>query len=375
MAAKTAAPRATDETFMRAALALAQRGQGETWPNPTVGCLIVRDGRILGRGRTQRGGRPHGETVALAQAGAAARGATAYVTFEPCAHHGATPPCTEALIAAGIARVVYAIEDPDPRVRGRGAAQLRAAGITVESGIALAEATEVNAGFIKRVTRGRPWVTLKTAVSLDGRIATRTGESQWITGDSARAHAHLLRATHDAILVASGTAIADDPMLTCRLAGLEGRSPVRVLFDAHLRTPLTAKLYRTVREVPLWVFTGKPADDAAHRAALATGARLFVIGLDGSGHGVRIEHALGRLAEEGITRVLVEAGGALAAAFLNDGQVDDLVVYRAPILLGGDGKALADSLAVDSLTQARRLERRGRLGLGQDVVETFRVQN
>ena len=199
-----------DLAHMRAALALARRGLGNTWPNPAVGCVIVNEGRVVGRGWTQRGGRPHAETEALARAGSAATGATAYVTLEPCSHHGKTPPCAEALIGARIARVVAAVEDPDPRVSGAGIARLRDAGVEVETGLCAEEAAELNAGFFCRVTHGRPLVTLKLATSLDGRIATANGESRWITGPAARERAHLLRATHDAVLVGTGTAFADD---------------------------------------------------------------------------------------------------------------------------------------------------------------------
>src|SRR5579862_7078692 len=217
-----------DLMAMRGALSLARRGLGNTWPNPAVGCVLVREGRVVGRGWTQPGGRPHAETEALARAGRAARGATAYVTLEPCCHHGRTPPCADALIAAGLSRVVAAIEDPDPRVAGGGLARLRAAGLDVESGLCAAEAAEINAGFLSRLRLGRPLVTLKLATSLDGRIATASGESRWITGGPARERAHLLRATHDAILVGTDTVIADNPELTCRLPGLAGHSPVRV---------------------------------------------------------------------------------------------------------------------------------------------------
>src|SRR5689334_20006331 len=217
-----------DLRSMRAALALARRGLGTVWPNPAVGCVIVSDGRVVGRGWTQPGGRPHGETEALRRAGEAARRATAYVSLEPCCHWGKTPPCVDALIAAGVRRVVVALEDPDPRVAGRGIARLRDAGVEVETGVCTEEAAEINAGFFCRLRLGRPLVTLKLATSLDGRIATRSGESQWITGPPARERSHLLRATHDAILVGTETVIADDPQLTCRLPGLADRSPVRV---------------------------------------------------------------------------------------------------------------------------------------------------
>ena len=208
-----------DLSHMRAALALARRGLGNTWPNPTVGCVVVRDGRVIGRAVTAPGGRPHAEPLALAMAGTAARGATVYVTLEPCCHHGRTPPCTEALIAAGVARVVIASPDPDPRVNGQGIARLRAAGIVVDAGLLAAEAEDVNAGFFHRVRHGRPLVTLKLASTLDGRIATRTGESRWITGEPARRMAHALRGRHDAVMVGVGTVLADDPDLTCRIPG------------------------------------------------------------------------------------------------------------------------------------------------------------
>ena len=220
---------------MGAALALASRGIGNVWPNPAVGCLIVRDDIIVGRGWTRPGGRPHAETEALQQAGEAARGATAYVTLEPCAHHGKTPPCADALIAAGVARVVVALDDPDDRVNGRGLTRLSEAGIAVDVGVCADKARSLNAGFLTRVTLDRPFVAIKAATSLDGRIATGTGESQWITGEAARRRGHLLRATHDAIMIGRGTLERDDPALTCRLPGLEARSPVRVVLDSSGR--------------------------------------------------------------------------------------------------------------------------------------------
>src|SRR5215475_6368773 len=238
---------------MQAALALARRGLGAVWPNPAVGCVIVKDGRVVGRGWTQPGGRPHGETEALRRAGPAARGATAYVSLEPCCHWGRTPPCVDALIAAGIQRVVVALEDPDPRVAGGGLRRLRAAGLTVETGLCAAEAAEVNAGFLCHRSLGRPLVTLKLATSLDGRIATRRGESRWISGSLARDRAHALRASHDAITVGVQTVLADDPQLTCRLPGLNDRSPVRVVIDRHLRIPPAARLIADARQVSTWV--------------------------------------------------------------------------------------------------------------------------
>src|SRR5437764_12238002 len=247
---------------MRAALGLALRGLGNVWPNPAVGCVIVKEGRVVGRGWTQPGGRPHAETEALARAGEATRGATAYVTLEPCCHWGRTPPCTDALIAAGVRRVVVALEDPDPRVAGEGVRRLGAAGLHVDIGLGETEAAEINAGFFCRLRNGRPLVTLKLATSLDGRIATRRGESQWITGPPARERAHALRAGHDAIMVGTGTVLADDPQRTCRLPGLAHRSPVRVVIDRQLRIPPRMRLVSDARTVPTWVLTSPSADPA-----------------------------------------------------------------------------------------------------------------
>lgn len=358
---------------MRAALALARRGLGQVWPNPAVGCVLAKDGRVVGRGWTQKGGRPHAETEAIARAGDAARGATAYVTLEPCSHHGETPPCAEALIAAGVARVVVALEDPDDRVAGRGLAVLRAADIAVEVGEGAAEASDVNRGYLKRLSDGLPLVTLKTAITTDGRIATADGESQWITGAAARADAHRLRADHDAIAVASATALADDPVLTCRLPGMTDRSPVRVLLDAHLRVPLTAKLYATVGEAPLWVFSAVPADDPRVQERQNAGAEHVTVATDNSGHGVNLRETFGRLAERGITRLLAEAGGMLASALLRDGLVDDLAAFRAPMLIGGDGVPMTGPLGVEHLDQHLPLQRTAIRAVGNDVVETFRL--
>src|SRR5580700_3393612 len=266
-----------DLPHMRAALALARRGLGSTWPNPAVGCVIVNDGRVVGRGWTQKGGRPHAETEALQRAGVAAKGATAYVSLEPCSHHGKTPPCAEALIVARIARVVAAVEDPDPRVSGAGIARLRDAGVKVETGLCADEAAELNAGFFCRVKHGRPLVTLKLATSLDGRIATPSGESRWITGEAARERAHLLRATHDAVLVGTGTALADDPLLTCRLPGLADRSPVRIVLDRNLRLPATLRLFTEARETPSWVVTLNSSDTVGRKARHDQGVTVIAV--------------------------------------------------------------------------------------------------
>ena len=325
-----------DLSFMRAALALARRGLGNVWPNPAVGCVIVNDGRVVGRGWTQPGGRPHAETEALVRAGAAAEGGTAYVTLEPCCHWGQTPPCADALIAAGLSRVVVAVEDPDPRVAGGGVGRLRQAGLTVDTGVCEAAAAEINAGFFHRVRLGRPLVTLKLATSLDGRIATAAGESRWITGPAARERGHLLRATHDAILVGTGTVLADDPQLTCRLPGLGERSPLRVVLDRQLRIPLAARLFAEARRVPTWLVALPSTDPVKQQALRDAGVEIIDGEPDPAGH-LDLAAALRRLGERGLTRLLVEGGGQLAAALLRAGLVDRLAWLHAPLLLGGDG--------------------------------------
>lgn len=360
-----------DTAHMRAALALARRGLGEVWPNPAVGCVIIRDGRVVGRGWTQPGGRPHGETEALARAGAAAGGATAYISLEPCCHWGKTPPCTDALIGAAIARVVVPIEDPDPRVSGAGIARLRAAGIAVESGLCAAEAAELNAGFLMRMRGGRPLVTLKLATTLDGRIATHAGESRWITGDAARARAHLLRASHDAVMIGSGTALRDDPSLTCRLPGLGHRSPVRLVFDSRLRVPLTHSVVAEARRVPTWFLTLRNGDGPRQEAFRACGVELVEVDADAAG-AIDLGAALRALGARGLTRILVEGGAHLAASLLRAGLVDRLAWFRSARLIGGDGIPAVAAFGLDRLADAPRFTRLSVETVGEDVLETFR---
>ncbi|HEX9465496.1 MAG TPA: bifunctional diaminohydroxyphosphoribosylaminopyrimidine deaminase/5-amino-6-(5-phosphoribosylamino)uracil reductase RibD [Alphaproteobacteria bacterium] len=354
---------------MRAALQLARRNLGAVWPNPAVGCVLVRAGAVVGRGWTQRGGRPHAETVALALAGAAAAGATAYVTLEPCSHHGQTPPCANALIAAKVARVVAAVEDPDPRVSGGGFAALRQAGIALETGVLAEEAAELNAGFFLRVREGRPLVTLKAATTLDGRIATHAGESKWITGEAARHRAHVLRTQHDAVLVGVGTALADDPQLTARLPGLAARSPVRILLDPRLRLPLTAQLIQTANKVPTWIACY--ADSDRSRRDVLTDCGVELIDLKPSGDRPDMQEMLQALAARGITRVLVEGGGRVAGALLGDGLVDRLVWFRAGSIIGGDGTAVAAAFGVDRLAAAPRFKRLSVEPCGDDLMEIY----
>jgi diaminohydroxyphosphoribosylaminopyrimidine deaminase/5-amino-6-(5-phosphoribosylamino)uracil reductase len=358
---------------MRAALALAQRGLGTVWPNPAVGCVIVKAGRVVGRGWTQPGGRPHGETEALYRAGDAAHGATAYVSLEPCCHWGRTPPCIDALIAAEVRRIVVALEDPDPRVAGEGLRRLRAAGLDVETGLCADEAAEVNAGFFSRLRLGRPLVTLKLATSLDGRIATASGESQWITGPPARARAHALRAAHDAIMVGTGTVIADNPLLTCRLPGLGHRSPVRVVIDRHLRIAPTMRLVASARDVPTWVLTLASADPVRREALLDRGVTVIDINSDPDGT-IGLSAALAALGERGITRLLVEGGGRLAAALVRARLVDRLVCAHAPLLIGNDGVPAIAGFDLEALADAPRFERLSTGIVGDDVLTVFRVR-
>lgn len=357
-----------DNRHMAHALSLGRRGLGNTWPNPAVGCVIVNDGRVVGRGWTQPGGRPHAEVVALAQAGAAARGGTAYVTLEPCAHHGKTPPCADALVAAGVARVVVALGDPDPRVNGQGLARLRAAGISVTEGLGAQAARADQAGFLSRVTRGRPLVTLKLASSFDGRIATASGESQWITGPEARRCVHGLRMRHDAVMVGAGTMRADDPSLTVR--GLGARhQPVRVVLSRHLDLPLDSQLARTAREVPVWLLHGDRAETERLAAWADTGAGLFAVPVR---HGaIDPAAALETLGRQGLTRVFCEGGGSLAAALISEGLVDELVGFTAGVALGAEGRPSLAAMGVGALAEAPRFTLVETRAIGGDVMHRW----
>ena len=355
---------------MAAALGLARRGLGSVWPNPSVGCVVVGDGRVVGRGWTQPGGRPHAEIEALRRAAAAARGATAYISLEPCAHHGETAPCADALAEAGIARAVVAVEDPDTRVAGRGLARLRDAGVEVACGVCRDEAAALNAGFFLRVTEGRPLIVLKTATTLDGRIATKRGESRWITGDQARAQAHGLRASHDAVMVGIGTVLADEPRLDCRLPGLAGRSPVRIVADSRLRLPLTSRLVKTANELATWVVTLTGAGSRRRGSYRDAGVELIEVA-PAEGGSLDLVAAARALGERGLTRVLVEGGAQLAAGLLKRGLVDRLVWFRAPRLIGADGLPAALALGVDALAKTPSYRRVSVAEVGDDLMETY----
>ena len=360
-----------DRRFMALALALAGRGLGNTWPNPAVGCVLVRDGHIVGRGWTQPGGRPHAETEALARAGDGAKGATCYATLEPCAHVGETGPCAKALMEAGIARAVVALEDPDPRVAGRGVAAMEAAGIEVEVGCMKAEARALNAGFLSRVERGRPHVTLKLASSLDGRIATQTGDSRWITGPLARARGHLLKARNDAVMVGAASALADDPALTCRLPGLGSRSPVRVVIDGSARLPAGHTLVAGAGGHPTWIVSTQALGrDGRHADWREAGVEIIEVTAEADGRPV-LAAGLEALAARGITRVLVEGGGRLAASLLGGGLVDCIEWFRAPGAIGGDGVPALAALGVERMDDMPRFERISSTPLGEDVLDTL----
>ena len=364
---------------MQLALRLARRGLGNVWPNPAVGCVIVAgdEARVLGRGWTRPGGRPHAEAEAVGQAvalsgEAALTGATAYVTLEPCDHHGQTSPCTERLIGVGISRVVAACGDSDARVSGRGFARLRAAGIEVSTGPCEVEARELNRGYFLRQDHGRPLVTLKTATSLDGRIAMANGRSRWITGEAARARAHLLRARHDAVAIGVTTAIADDPELTVRLAGVARRSQPRVVFDSRLRLPVTSRLAAGAREAPLWVIARPNPPSERATALRELGAEVLAVETDPATGRTKLASGLAALAQRGITRLLVEGGGELAASFLQAGLVDEIAWFRAPMLIGGDGLPAVGALGLEDPAAASRFILVERFTIDDDVLETFR---
>jgi diaminohydroxyphosphoribosylaminopyrimidine deaminase / 5-amino-6-(5-phosphoribosylamino)uracil reductase len=340
---------------MALALALGRRGLGRTWPNPAVGAVIVKNGVIVGRGWTQAGGRPHAEVEALRRAGQAARGATLYVTLEPCSHHGKTPPCADAVIAAGMKRVVSALEDPNPKVAGEGHRRLVAAGIDVDIGVGADEARRDHAGHIRRVRDGRPNVMLKLAISADGKVAAAGRRPLAITGAEVRDRVHLLRAQNDAIMVGIGTALADDPLLTCRLPGMEKDSPVRIVLDGGLRLPVQSRLARTAREVPLWVIAGSDAPLANERALSAAGADI-----------VRAPNRVGQLdilavlkalAGRGITRLMVEGGPTLAASLVTADLVDEAALFRSPTVVGADGIDALEGLPLAALIDSPKLGR------------------
>lgn len=353
---------AADYVFMSHALRLAEQGLYTTTPNPRVGCVIVRDEQIVGGGWHQKAGQPHAEINALAEAGATARGATAYVTLEPCSHHGRTPPCADALIAAGIARVVMAMEDPNPLVSGRGRAMLQQAGISVQTGVLQAEAHTLNAGFISRMTRKKPWVRLKIAASLDGKTALNNGASQWITGEAARQDGHRWRARSCAIMTGIGTIKSDDPQLTVRHIKTD-RQPKKILVDSRLAISLDARVLQDGEET--FIFTAQTGNPEKKAALSQMNIRVIV--LPNAAGKVDLQKMMVVLAESGINEVLVEAGSGLNGALVEAKVVDELVLYLAPHLLGDDAQGMIKLSELTQLEQKKKLEIQDMRVIGQDI--------
>jgi diaminohydroxyphosphoribosylaminopyrimidine deaminase / 5-amino-6-(5-phosphoribosylamino)uracil reductase len=370
-AQKSKGSKDADRRFMQLALTLGRRGQGRTWPNPAVGAVVVKDGIIVGRGWTQPGGRPHAEPEALTRAGDAARGATLYATLEPCSHFGKSPPCADAIIAAGITRVVSAIEDPNPEVAGQGHARLRAAGIAVDVGLGAAEAAHDHAGHFRRIRDKRPHVILKLAVSADDKIGAVGHKPVAITGEAARTRVHLLRAQCDAILVGIGTVLADDPFLTCRLPGMEARSPVRVVLDRSLRIPGTSRLVHSARQTPLWVVTSNLSEAPAAVKLGAAGAQVIRVAATASPPGLDPLAVLHALAEKGITRLLVEGGSRVAASFVAADLVDEVWLMRGRDEVGADGVAALDALQLTAITRSAAFKVRASEGLQHDTLTIY----
>jgi diaminohydroxyphosphoribosylaminopyrimidine deaminase/5-amino-6-(5-phosphoribosylamino)uracil reductase len=361
------APSADDVRYMALALALGRRGLGNSWPNPAVGAVIVKDGVIIGRGWTQPGGRPHAEVEALKQAGKAARGATLYATLEPCSHTGKSPPCADAIIKAGIKRVVSAIEDPNPEVAGQGYEKLRAKGIAVDTGLDSEEARRAHAGHINRITKARSHVTLKLALSSDNKVGLAGRKQVTLTGEPARERVFLMRAQSDAILVGIGTVLSDNPNLTCRLPGMMERSPVRVVLDTKLRIPLSLSVMSTARDTPTWVFTSHKASPIAEDILQQRGASVFRV--EEQNGRLDLEAVLKVLAEQGITRLMVEGGPTVAASFVAAGLVDDVVLLRAGKIIGETGIDALEGMPFAKLTEG--MTSRGVEQVGADTLETF----
>lgn len=364
---------------MQVALALASRGLGNVWPNPAVGCLLVREdlnNQIVGRGWTQPGGRPHAETEAILRAGQLANKATAYVTLEPCDHQGQTGPCSQALIDAGITRVVIATTDPDPRVSGRGVKRLEAAGMTTSVGLLCEQARTLNRGFFSRIIQKRPFICLKTATTLDGCIATSSGQSQWITGPEARKAGHLLRARHDGILTGIGTVLADDPELTCRLPGLQPYSPVRIVLDPQLKIATACKLVRTAASTATWVITSPQAEKTQYdkvQQLQKAGVDVFTSAVSGGASLFDLSLLMQELANRGLTRLLVEAGSSLTTSFLQQNLVDQIKWFRAPVVIGADGVSAIGNINVIRLNDAKRYSRLASQPVGDDILDTLEL--
>jgi diaminohydroxyphosphoribosylaminopyrimidine deaminase / 5-amino-6-(5-phosphoribosylamino)uracil reductase len=360
---------AHDQRFMALALALGHRSLGRAWPNPAVGAVVVKDGVIIGRGWTQAGGRPHAETEALKAAGKSARGATMYTTLEPCSHQGKTPPCADAIIRAGIARVVSALEDPNPEVAGQGYARLRERGIAVEIGLAVEKARRAHVGHIRRITEGRPHVLLKLALSADGKVGAAGRKPVAITGEAVRTQVSLLRARYDAILVGVGTVLSDNPSLTCRLPGMLDHSPVRVVLDAGLRVPLSYSMVATARETPTWIVCAPAASAMAEQVLRERG--LEVLRVEAKEGRLDLLQLLKRLAERGITRLMVEGGPTVAASFVKADLVDEAVLFHSSKTIGADGIDALEGMPPTALTRSSHLKSFGSEQVGVDTMEHY----
>ncbi|MDH5722818.1 MAG: bifunctional diaminohydroxyphosphoribosylaminopyrimidine deaminase/5-amino-6-(5-phosphoribosylamino)uracil reductase RibD [Alphaproteobacteria bacterium] len=349
-----------DRYFMTVALNMASRGIGRVSPNPAVGCVIVKNGLILARAHTADSGRPHAETQALKQAGGEAQGSILYVSFEPCTHHGETPPCVDSIIKAKVKRVVIACEDPDPRVSGKGIEALENAGILVDVGILEEQAKALNIGFLRRIEKNRPHITLKLACTLDGKVALANGKSQWITGELARRHVHLMRSMSDAIMVGSGTVLHDDPKLDTRLPGIEHKS-LRIVMDTDLSAPPSSKIFQDAKENPVLILYSA-GDPKSFEEKGVEAAQVDTNNL---------ERVMEILAERGITRLFVEGGRRLHSAFLKSRLCDELLIYRAPTLLGDDALGLSEAMNINELAARYDFERKSIRTLGQDILETY----
>lgn len=364
---------AEDARFMSLALTLGRRTLGSSWPNPAVGAVVVQRGPegpvIVGRGWTQPGGRPHAEPQALQRAGEAARGATIYTTLEPCSHYGKSPPCVEAISQAGIARVVSAIEDPNLKVAGQGHDFLRARGVGVDLGVCAEQARRDHAGHIRRIREGRPHVTLKLAVSRDGKAALPGRRPAQITSEAARDRAHMMRAMNDAILIGVGTALADDPALTCRLPGMADRSPNRVILDSALRLRLDSKLVKSAHEVPVWVFASVDAPRDAEERLRDRGVEVFHI--DAHEGRLELEAVVRLLSSLGITRLMVEGGPMVAASFLKADLVDEAALFRAPMAIGADGVDALHGMPIDAFITLGHLRAFGSDPIGPDRLDIY----
>lgn len=367
--------REKDEQYMRVALAEASKGVGRTSPNPAVGAVVVKDGAIVARGYHRRAGTPHAEVHALAAAGGRARGADLYVTLEPCNHTGRTPPCTRAVLEAGISRVVIGMPDPNPGVAGGGAAYLQSRGVEVVSGVLEAACRKINRPFVKQVITGLPWVTMKVGMSLDGRIAASSGQSKWITNQESRRQAHRLRDRTDAILVGVGTVLADDPSLTTCLPGKRGRDPERIILDTNLRISSTAKILNQQSSAATRIFCreGLPPErlkSLAGKNAMITPVPVSLTGL------LDLQSVLAVLGKSGMNTLLVEGGSRVHAAFLKEGLVDEIKCFVAPFFIGGDGIPAVGALGLEAVNDARRFRVERTRRFGDDLlIEGLFTQN